>query len=192
MKPKARKTLDSRFQWELTTFDYPEPIAPLGTQIRYAREDELTSIANLWRRSISQEEGSPWEHLLRLWTPKVVERWFRHHHEKHRARTLVAEKEGEIIGVSGPLFKIGSGIGRIFAGVVVAPEQRNQGVGSTLLYRALLELKEMGCRQATVETLHDITASKHLYPKFGGMEIVRHTRSKKKSQKKRSKSKMKP
>jgi len=187
MKPKARTILNSLFKWDLTRFHYPEPTPPLQIRIRYAKEDEFAAVADLWRRGISQEEGSPWKHFLRRWTPRTVERWFRHYHGKYGARTLVADKDGKIVGVGGPIFEIKSGVGTIFAGVVVAREERRQGIGSMLLYMALREIKDMGCWYATVETLHDITASRHLYVKFGGVETVRGKKSKSRSKKRRSK-----
>ena len=168
-----KKKLDSRFRWDLTEFDYPEPPVPAGLRIRYATVDEFPSIACVWRNGTSEEQGGPWNHLLHSWTPRVVERWFRHHHDMNRAKTIVAEKEGRLVGVSGPLFGTDRGIGRIFAGIVVAKQERRQGIGTALLHRTLCELRRMNCSYAMVETLHDITASNHLYPKFGGIEIVR-------------------
>lgn len=189
MARRAKKNLTSKFRWDLTEFDYPEPPIPPGLRIRYATVDELPSIAELWRNGTGEEQGGPWDHLLHFWTPKVVEGWFKHHHAKNRAKTIVAEKEGKLVGVSGPLFGTDRGLGRIFAGIVVAKEERRQGIGTALLYKTLCELRSMNCSYAMVETLRDITASNHLYPKFGGIETI--SRERKQKRKKRASSAMK-
>ncbi len=88
---------------------------------------------------------------------------------------IVAEKDEKIAGLSGLLLEKKSGIGRMFTGIVVASEQRRCGIGSILLYRTLLESKREGLRHAEVETLQGITASRHLYPKFGGKEQIVHS-----------------
>lgn len=59
---------------------------------------------------------------------------------------IVAEKNERIVGSSGLLLEKRSGIGRMFTGIVVAPEERRHGIGSVLLYRTLLESKREGVR----------------------------------------------
>ena len=172
-KRRASQKLRAVFMWDLSGFNYPEPSVNASVQVRYARGDEIPIVALVWRHGIEKERGSPWTRFLRRWTVKVVERWFRHYTKRYTGHTLVAEKDGEIVGVSGPIFRTDAGIGRIFAGIVVAPEARRQGIGSLLLYRTLREIKSMGCHRAIIETLRGITASKYLYPKFGGVETTR-------------------
>ncbi|HEY5620709.1 MAG TPA: GNAT family N-acetyltransferase [Candidatus Bathyarchaeia archaeon] len=54
-------------------------------------------------------------------------------------------------------------MGRIYAGIVVAPEARRSGIGSALLTKTLLQMKKQGLRYGVVETIPGITASKYLY-----------------------------
>jgi len=85
---------------------------------------------------------------------------------------LVVEKDGKIVGMNGIIFERKSGVARFFTGVVVAPEEQRQGIGSKLLHRSLLEAKREGLGNAEVETIQGITASEHLYPEFGGRRQI--------------------
>jgi N-acetylglutamate synthase-like GNAT family acetyltransferase len=88
------------------------------------------------------------------------------------ARFFAAEKDGKIVGMNGIIFEKKSGLARFFTGVVVSPEAQRQGIGSKLLYMSLMEARKEGLRNAEVETLEGITASEHLYPKFGGRSKI--------------------
>jgi len=84
----------------------------------------------------------------------------------------VAEEGGKILGMNGVVLEKRSGIARFLTGVVVAPEKRMQGIGSSILHKSLLESKKEGLRTAEVETIKGITAAKYLYVKFGGHEKI--------------------
>ena len=144
-------------------------------QVRYAKENEFPAIAELWHNGLSSEDGTPWADYLRRWTPNGAAKWFLDSRKRLGARMIVAEKDEKIVGLSGLLLEKKSGIGRMFTGIVVASEQRRCGIGSILLYRTLLESKREGLRHVEVETLEGITASKHLYHKFGGKERIVHS-----------------
>ncbi len=159
------------FRWDLSTFEHPMP-KPGPIQIRLARDNELLAVAEVWHRGLSQEEGSPWADYLKRWTPTSAAKWFLDCTKRLGGRILVAEKSGKMVGVNGIIFEKKSGVARFFTGVVVAPDERGQGIGSLLLYRSLLEGKKEGLRNAEVETIQGITATKHLYPKFGGREKI--------------------
>lgn len=159
------------FRWDLSSFEHPAP-KPGPIQIRLARDNELLAVAEVWHRGLSQEEGSPWADYVKRWTPTGAAKWFLDCTKRLGGRILVAEESGKIVGVNGIVFERKSGVARFFTGVVVAPEERRRGIGSLLLYRSLLEAKKEGLRNAEVETIQGITATKHLYPKFGGTEKI--------------------
>jgi len=73
-----------------------------------------------------------------------------------------------MVGMNGMIIEKRSGIGRLFTGVVVRSTERKRGIGSVLLYRSLYDIKAEGLRTVEVETREGITASKYLYPKYGG------------------------
>jgi hypothetical protein len=70
--------------------------------------------------------------------------------------------------MNGMIIEKRSGVGRFFTGVVVRSVERKLGIGSMLLHRSLSDIKAEGLRNAEVETRDGITASKYLYPKYGG------------------------
>ena len=158
------------FRWDLSRLE-DSPPKP-GIQVRPARENEIPAAAEVWHRGLSLEEGSPWANYLKGWTPTSAARWFLDATKRQGARILVAEEDGKIVGMNGIVFEKRSGIARFLTGVVVAPEKRRRGVGSSILHRSLLEAKKEGLRSAEVETIQGIPATKYLYVKFGGLEKV--------------------
>ncbi len=84
----------------------------------------------------------------------------------------MAEDGAKIIGMNGVVLEKRSGIARFLTGVVVVPEKRRRGIGSSILHKSLLESKKEGLRAAEVETIKGITAAKYLYVKFGGHEKI--------------------
>jgi len=73
-----------------------------------------------------------------------------------------------MVGMKGMIIEKLSRIGRLFTGVVVRSTERKRGIGSVILYRSLYDIRAQGLRTAEVETREGITASKYLYPKYGG------------------------
>ncbi len=163
------------FRWDLSQLENSEPKTSDEVQVRYAKENEFPPIAELWYNGLSREDGTPWTDYLRRWTPNSAAKWFLDSRKRLDARMIVAEKNEKMVGLSGFLLEKRSGIARMFTGIVVAPEERRHGIGSILLYRTLLESKREGLRHAEVETIQGITASRHLYPKFGGKERIVHS-----------------
>jgi len=86
------------------------------------------------------------------------------------ARFLVAERDKAVVGMNGMILEKQSGIGRFFTGAVVRSTERKRGIGSMLLYVSLRDIKAEGLRKAEVETREGISASKYLYPKYGGQK----------------------
>ena len=156
------------FRWDLSSFVYPEPLSPSEALLRYADAGEIGSVAQVWHEGLKDEPGSPWADYLTRWTPISAAKWFLDSQKRLGARFLVAEKEKTVVGMNGMIIEKRSGIGRLFTGVVVRSTERKRGVGSMLLYLGLHDLKAEGLRIAEVETREGITASKYLYPKYGG------------------------
>jgi len=158
------------FRWNLSNFAYPEPPRPPETLLRYANAEEIESVAQVWYEGLKDEPGSPWADYLTKWTPIAATRWFLDSQKRLGARFLIAEIEKAVVGINGILIEKRSGIGRLFTGVVVRSAERRRGIGSTLLNRGLLDIKAEGLNKAEVETRDGITASKYLYPKYGGQK----------------------
>ena len=152
----------------MSSFEYSEPPSPSETLLRYADAGEIGSVAEVWYEGLKDEPGAIWADYLVRWTPITAAKWFLDSQKRMGARFLVAEKEKALIGMNGMIIEKRSGIGRFFTGVVVRSAERKLGVGSMLLHRSLRDIKAQGLRKAEVETRDGITASKHLYPKYGG------------------------
>ena len=158
------------FRWNLSNFAYSEPPRPPETLLRYANAEEIGSIAQVWYEGLKDEPGSPWADYLTKWTPITATKWFLDFQKRLGARFLVAEIEKTVVGMNGILIEKRSGIGRLFTGVVVRSAERRRGIGSMLLNRDLHDIKAQGLNKAEVETRDGITASKYLYPKYGGQK----------------------
>jgi len=130
--------------------------------------EEIVSVAQVWYEGLGDEPGSPWVDYLTKWTPVSAAKWFLDSQKRLGARFLVAEKEKTVVGMNGMIIEKLSGIGRLFTGVVVRSTEIKRGIGSVLLYRSLYDIRAQGLRTAEVETREGITASKYLYPKYGG------------------------
>ena len=156
------------FRWDLSSFAYPEPPSTPETLLRYAERGEIGSVAQVWYEGLKDEQGTPWADYLVRWTPVTAAKWFLDSQKRMGARFLVAEKEKALIGMNGMIIEKRSGIGRFFTGVVVRSAERKLGIGSMLLHCSLRDIKAEGLRKAEVETRDGITASKYLYPKYGG------------------------
>jgi len=156
------------FRWDLNSFEYSEPPSPAETLLRYADAGEIGSVTQVWYEGLNDEPGAPWADYLARWTPVTAAKWFLDSQKRLGARFLVAEKEKRVVGMNGMIIEKRSGIGRLFTGVVVRSAERKRGLGSMLLYRTLYDIKAEGLHNAEVETRDGITASKYLYPKYGG------------------------
>ena len=143
--------------------------------LRYADTEEIRSVAQVWYDGLKDEPGAPWADYLVKWTPITAAKWFLDSQKRMGARFLVAEKEKMLIGMNGMIIEKRSGIGRFFTGVVVTSAERKLGIGSMLLHRSLRDIKAEGLHRAEVETREGITASKHLYPKYGGKKLMVQT-----------------
>ena len=83
---------------------------------------------------------------------------------KEDARYYVAEKEGQLLGGCGVLMIAGEGN---ITNVVVAPEARNQGVGTGMLKYLMEEGRREGLTAYTLEARVSNAAAIHVYEKLG-------------------------
>lgn len=83
---------------------------------------------------------------------------------KEDARYYVAEEEGRILGGCGVLMIAGEGN---ITNVVIAPEARNQGIGTAMLRHLMAEGEREGLTAYTLEVRVSNAAAIHVYEKLG-------------------------
>ncbi len=83
---------------------------------------------------------------------------------KEDARYYVAEKDGKILGGCGVLMIAGEGN---ITNVVIAPEARNQGIGTAMLRHLMAEGNREGLTAYTLEVRVSNVAAIHVYEKLG-------------------------
>ncbi len=133
--------------------------------IRIANSQDETAILALLRQ-YCDEVGTPWsdEHLLAGLRPLL--------NENHHGVVLVAQQE-EIIAYS--ILTWGWGIESggqeaLVDEMFVKAEQRNQGIGETLLRKTLDRAKEQGVKVVFLETERENPRSRDLYKRIGFSE----------------------
>src|SRR5262249_6750870 len=89
-----------------------------------------------------------------------------------RAGIFVAEDDGQIVGYITTWQDREAGIGHI-PNLAVASSHRNQGLGRTLIERALSHFRTAGLTHAKIETLAQNAVGNHLYPSRGCIEVAR-------------------
>lgn len=88
------------------------------------------------------------------------------------AGVFVAEENGGIVGYITTWQDGEAGIGHI-PNLAVAASHRNQGLGRTLIERALHHFRASGLTHAKIETLAQNAIGNHLYPSLGFIEVAR-------------------
>ncbi len=83
---------------------------------------------------------------------------------KDDARYYVAEKDGRLLGGCGVLFAVDEGN---ITNVVIAPDARNQGIGTGMLRHLMKESEQEGIRAFTLEVRVSNAAAIHVYEKLG-------------------------
>ena len=84
--------------------------------------------------------------------------------DKEDARYYVAERDGQLLGGCGVLMIAGEGN---ITNVVVAPEARNQGIGTGMLKHLMEEGSRAGLTAYTLEVRVSNAAAIHVYEKLG-------------------------
>lgn len=84
--------------------------------------------------------------------------------EEEDARYYVAEEDGRILGGCGVLMVAGEGN---ITNVVIAPEARNQGIGTAMLRHLMAEGDREGLTAYTLEVRVSNAAAIHVYEKLG-------------------------
>lgn len=133
--------------------------------IRIANSQDEAAILALLRQYCDEVE-TPWsdEHLLAGLRPLLI--------ENHHGVVLVAQQE-EIIAYS--ILTWGWGIESggqeaLVDEMFVKAEQRNQGIGETLLRKTLDRAKEQGVKVVFLETERENPRSRDLYKRIGFSE----------------------
>lgn len=83
---------------------------------------------------------------------------------KEDARYYVAERDGQLLGGCGVLMIAGEGN---ITNVVIAPEARNQGIGTAMLQHLMQEGEREGLMAYTLEVRVSNAAAIHVYEKLG-------------------------
>ncbi len=83
---------------------------------------------------------------------------------KEDARYYVAERDGQLLGGCGVLLIAGEGN---ITNVVIAPEARNQGIGTGMLRHLMKEGEREGLKAYTLEVRVSNAAAIHVYEKLG-------------------------
>lgn len=83
---------------------------------------------------------------------------------KEDARYYVAERDGQLLGGCGVLMIAGEGN---ITNVVIAPEARNQGIGTAMLQHLMQEGEREGLTAYTLEVRVSNAAAIHVYEKLG-------------------------
>lgn len=128
-----------------TAADIPAMIGLLGHL--FAQEAEFTPDDSVQRRGLEMIQADPGAGVL-----------------------LVAEQDGEIIGMVGLLYTVSTALGArvaILEDMVVAPEARNSGAGRALLDAAIARAEANGCRRITLLTDGDNKAAQRFYQRAG-------------------------
>jgi len=86
--------------------------------------------------------------------------------------TLVAEKDGEVVGYLCSRVYRDQKMGHI-ANLAVAQAHQSRGIGKMLLSAALEHLRDCGMRYARIETLEGNYKGRKFYPAFGFKEVGR-------------------
>jgi len=88
------------------------------------------------------------------------------------AGIFVAESEGRVVGYITTRLDREAGKGRI-PNLAVAEEFRGQGLGRTLIERALDYFRKEGMVYAVIETMAQNAVGAHVYPACGFVEVAR-------------------
>jgi len=83
---------------------------------------------------------------------------------------LVARRQQHLIGMVNLLYTISTALGArvaILEDMVVAPSERNTGIGTQLIESAIESAKQAGCRRITLLTDHHNQAAQRFYAKHG-------------------------
>ena len=99
-------------------------------------------------------------------TDRLSRRNFRHLLTRGRAATLVAERDGALLGYVLVLFSHGTSMARVYS-VAVDPAAARRGVGALLMGAAEQAAREQDCSELRLEVRKDNTAAIRLYESLG-------------------------
>jgi ribosomal protein S18 acetylase RimI-like enzyme len=142
-------------------------------RIRRAGPEDAPDIATMHVRAWRAAYGGivPEDVLAELSIPDRAERWREQlADDTEQQRTFVAEHEGMVVGfvATGPSRDpfADSGTGEVYA-IYVAPDRWGRGIGSSLLVRAMEELRASGYTSATLWVLAENAVGRRFYAGHG-------------------------
>lgn len=97
---------------------------------------------------------------------RISRRSFRHLITRGHARTLLARREGQLLGYVIVLFSRGTTMARVYS-IAVAPEARGKGMGRQLMEAAEAAAKANACSEIRLEVRQDNDAAIRLYRLLG-------------------------
>jgi len=155
----------TRFSWDLARLPEIEPGLDPHYHIRPATRDEEKTVHDVIFSAFSLDMD--WADTLKRLSRRFegeIDEVFSHklHREVH---CLVITHGSRIIGASA--LEVGKeSENHLISGPAILNEYRNRGLGSELLYRSLLALREAGVEHAFGVTKSNVPAAKFIYPKF--------------------------
>ncbi|NIP67401.1 GNAT family N-acetyltransferase [Candidatus Bathyarchaeota archaeon] len=153
-----------RYDSVYAELDLSEPIEKPGkpnldAKIRHATENDARDVAEIFRKS------APWTPFgPEAATEQILAQYLR---SGSQETILVAEYEGEVVGV----MDFNTHNNRLgIPGVL--PDYRKRGVGYTLFYNLLRQMRREGCTKAIADTGLILSKAINMYKRFG-FKIVR-------------------
>lgn len=158
------KNLWVQYTWDLKKL-HVDLLKPQGYDFRTAVRKDLADVINVVIASSALDNN--WQFLFRSFTVKMIER-IGATLGNANAEYVIAEKDSEIVGISG-LAKEYWTRQNLITGICVLPDHREKGVDKYLLSLSLIKLKEMNLHLAKALTESGSILDKKLYKSFGSV-----------------------
>jgi predicted N-acetyltransferase YhbS len=158
----------TRFSWDLARLPEIELGLDSHYHIRAATRDEEKTVRNVIFSAFSLDMD--WADTLKRLRQRFednIDEAFAHKTNKE-VHCIVLTHGSRIIGAS--VLNVSSDAeNHLISGPSILNEYRNRGLGSALLYRSLLALREAGVVQALAVTKSNVPAAKFIYTKFNSV-----------------------
>jgi len=154
-----------RFTWDLTQLPAPESMPVHPYTVRPAFGDDSEAVSKIILSAFTLD--SAWSDTfanIREWLSNQILAAF----EREAAPAVVITHGARVIAASSLSTDVDADT-HLISGPCVSMEYRNRGLGSALLFHTLSQLRQAGLRQVHGITKNAITATKFVYPKFGGV-----------------------
>ncbi len=152
----------TRFTWDLTKLPALKSEADSHYHFRVAKQDDEKSVRSVIASAFSLDMD--WSDTLKS---------LRDHFEAQIDRVFTEKEVPCIVVLHGTRIIGASSMdtnkeaeNNLLSGPCVLSEYRNRGLGTTLLHRSLLLLRDAGLDKAHGITKYNVPAAKFIYPKF--------------------------